>query len=173
MDSKIVSLCIQGLTVASVILGIGLVVWELRQQREFAETQHVSEDMNQFVTSVQSTMGENVAGSVARACDSPDSLTTEDMIVLQAYYVDVFYRIRKAYDVEAVTSLRTYGWKRAAGGNFPIIFSTEFGLWWWAQQAGLEPELLEYGNRIRDNLPTTFSCSSYFESYKKRRATAA
>lgn len=172
MDSKIVSLCIQGLTVASVILGIGLVVWELRQQREFAESQQILEEMNQFVTSVQSTMGENVAGSLARACDSPDSLTTEDMIVLQAFYLDVYYRIRKAYDVEAVTSLRTYGWKRAADGNFPIIFSTEFGLWWW-EQTGAEPELLKYGNRIRDNLPTTFSCSSHFESYKKRRATAA
>ncbi len=168
MDATRVGLWIQVATVTSVILGIGLVVWELRQQREFAETQHVTDNSSWYSASVQSAMGDNPAASIAVACDNPDEMSTADMVVLMSYYQDILYRVRNQYALQAVTSLKTFGWKEAADGNLPIIFATEFGLWWWENGTTAEPEIQEYGDQIRENLPATFSCASYFASYKER-----
>ena len=74
MDSLKIELSLQGITAISIILGIGLVVWELRQQREFVETQHVSSNMARYAASLEATMGENSAASIAQACEAPDSL---------------------------------------------------------------------------------------------------
>ena len=114
MDVTKVGLWIQAATVASVILGIGLVVWELRQQREFAETQHVTDNSSWYSTSVQSTMGENPAASIAVACDNPDQMSTENMVVMMSYYKEILYRVRHQYDLESVTSLKTFGCSRTS-----------------------------------------------------------
>ena len=77
---------IQLATGVAVLIGLGLVIWELQQTREIAVAQQVDDSMSRYSNQLQAMMGEESARSLAKACDEPDSLTTEDMIILGYYY---------------------------------------------------------------------------------------
>ena len=107
---------------------------------------------------------------MAKACEEPDSLTTEDMFVLDHYYTEVLNNMRWGFYVdEAATDLMVADWHRWTG-NFYVIFATEYGRWWW-QMSEWEPEIMEAGNRFlaEQDIP---SCSERFDLYRNRKVSS-
>ena len=152
--------------IVAVLFGLGLVVWELQQAREIAKIQSVSDAMAAYSQRVQAMMGEESAVAVARACDEPDSLTTEDMIVLAHFYTEVLNNMRWHFSLQEVSDdLAVFDWQRWSA-NFANIFATEYGRWWW-QMGSREPEITEVGNRILADLDAP-NCSEYFDTYRNR-----
>ena len=172
MNSNLLGNTIQLITLVSVVGGIGLVIWELRQQREFAEAQQVFNISTLHRSSLQTLMGEEVSASLEKACDNPDSLTTKDMHVLINYYREMVGRIRTNYQVSQVTSMTTFDWRSAAQGNFPTVFATDYGRWLWKQGSlYAEPEIRVIGDEIFERLSSSRpSCSSFFDGYRNRNS---
>ena len=113
-------------------------------------------------------MGENVAGPVAKACDEPDRLTTEEMFVLDRYYMDVLNNVRETLNASKVSEDLTVGeWKQWTTPNFNRIFATEYGRWWFQTSNWLEPELKKAG---RDFLASQEieGCSERYDRYRNR-----
>jgi len=151
----------------AVLAGLGLVVWELRQVREIAVAQLASDGFSTYSQRVQAMMGEDSAKAVAKACDEPDSLTTEDMVVLRLYYTEIVNNMRQVRNLQQASDDLTFlDWKQFSV-NFYLIFQTEYGRWWWKNSRWLEPEILEVGDRFIEEQEVV-SCSESFDSYRKR-----
>ena len=166
MNTKIISNLAQLVTSVAVLVGLGLVVWELRQTQEIAKAQQATDGFAIFSQRVQAMMGDSSAHSVAKACDEPDSLTTEDMVILNAVYTETLNNMRQIYTVQLVSGeLAIYKWEEWSG-NFRIIFATEYGRWWW-KTTSWEVEIKEAGDRFlkEHKFPP---CSELFDGYRNR-----
>ena len=131
MDSQALSSWLQTIAAIAVLCGLGLVIWELRQARDIAKIQSVSDGMAGYSQRVQAMMGEDSAAAVAKACDEPDSLTTEDMIVLNHFHTELLNNMRWSLALQNVSDdLAVFDWQEWSG-NFTSIFATEYGRWWW------------------------------------------
>ena len=77
---------VQIITAIAVVIGLGLVVWELQQAKSLAFTQIVHGDMdgaNQMLTSIY---GEDLSRVLATACFKPTELDQPSGFVLDAYF---------------------------------------------------------------------------------------
>lgn len=159
---------VQLLTGLAVIFGLILVIWELRQTREIAKAQLSADSFALYVGGIRAVMGENGARAWAKACDEPDSMTTEDMLVMNLALVENLNRMRSTYIQQQVSEDLTSSQWDDWNGNFSNIFSTEFGKWWWKSQQFWEPEIVDEGNRIlREGKFGT--CTDYFDGYRSRQ----
>ena len=130
MDTRTLGNWIQMFTGFAVVIGLGLVIWELQQAREITRFEQARAGSAQYAQRVQAQMGENVAGAVAKACDEPDRLTTEEMFVLDRYYMDVLNNVRDPLSASKVSEDLTVGeWQQWTTPNFNRIFATEYGRW--------------------------------------------
>ena len=144
------NLTIQLATLAAVVAGMTLVIWELQQTRELVRAQLSADAIAQINAQDIALMGEAPATALAKACDEPDALSTENMIVLSHYYGGVVNRLRRLLLIERRSDTYVAGdrWQEFAEGNFMLIFATEFGRWWWKNSSPAEKPILEEGNRF-------------------------
>lgn len=96
---------IQSITSIAVIAGLGLVVWELQQNREAATAQLTSDGFMYTSAVNQTVMGEDTANVLAKACDNPEDLTRADYYVLDNYYLEILARFRRITFLQQRTSL--------------------------------------------------------------------
>ena len=92
------------------IAGLGLVAIQIQQNTDITRAQMISEDRSLAIALHLAMLGENPAETVAKSIDSPDRLTTEEMIVLDGlqsanYYYssrrEMLYRM--GFDTDAYT----------------------------------------------------------------------
>ena len=90
MESKKVTLTatdwIQVVATLAIVVSIILVLIELRQSREIAEAQLISDQYAIEAGLLHATLGETPAHALAKACEHPGDLTREDTEVLDAWY---------------------------------------------------------------------------------------
>ncbi len=165
MKAKLVD-WIQIITGFAIVLGLILVIWELNQGRQIAVAQQVESGFDHFANQLLTQMGEDPAGSIAKACDEPDSLTTRDMIVLSAYHTAIVNRVRRGLVISKHSEIVGERWSDWTA-NFGVIFSTEYGRWWWRNSIW-EPEIMEAGSRWLSENPAPITCSAFFDSYRNR-----
>lgn len=77
---------VQGLTSIGVLIGLGLVVFELQQSHAFMESDIRRSDFNAQITMRMSEAGENPTHTLAKACLGEEPLTIEDSLVLESYF---------------------------------------------------------------------------------------
>jgi len=73
------------------IAGLVLVALQIQQNTDITKAQMISEDRGIAVALKLAVIGENPAKAVAKAIDSPDQLTTEDMFVLTSLQLANYY----------------------------------------------------------------------------------
>ncbi len=73
------------------IAGLGLVAIQIQQNTDITKAQMISEDRDLAVTLKLAQLGENPAKVVAKSIDSPDQLTTEDMVILSSLHLANYY----------------------------------------------------------------------------------
>ena len=77
---------IQLVTGLAVVIGIGLVIWELKQAQQIAEAQIAFDSYALAVEINDAIFGENAADVLAKACEAPTSLTSGEWVILDSYY---------------------------------------------------------------------------------------
>jgi len=88
---------IQILTSVSVILGFGLVVWQLQLTRDSIAVQFPLFNISDASADLSAVYGENAAEVLAKACFQPDAMSNSDRVVLQHYFSNKIYRIYNVY----------------------------------------------------------------------------
>ena len=68
------------------LVGIGLVIYELRLARDIAEAQITAEEVSRISALRVATFGETPHEALSRAARAPHLLTDADVVVLDAYY---------------------------------------------------------------------------------------
>ena len=76
---------IQLVTTFAVLIGLGLVVWELRQSHELVKAQLISDDFLAQIDDQRTIMGENPAEAIMKGCITPRELTPTEWRINQAY----------------------------------------------------------------------------------------
>ena len=77
---------VQVSTTLALLVGVALVVYELRQTRDLASSNFQSETLIARIAGFQAIGGESFADAIANVCTSTDSLSAKDLVVLDAYF---------------------------------------------------------------------------------------
>ncbi len=86
MEAQSIGSWVQGVTGFSILLGIGLVVWELRQTKDLAEAQMLHEAIAQSVSVRAVTISERFGEVRAKACFHPAELTDGELFEMYEFH---------------------------------------------------------------------------------------
>lgn len=156
MNEQKLSAIVHAATGIALVLGLGLVMIELRQSKELALAEITSQGYSEVIENARTTMGENPAISISKACNSPNELTPEDDVVLNAFYRAQVTQIDRLRVLEAVANFGV-PWRQFAPQLLTDLLSQEHGRRWFDKNLYDAPELVEIRDEI---LATNPSCQS-------------
>ena len=139
MRKQTLSSLIQITTGLAVVAGLALVIWELRQSREVAIAQLTSDGYGIGMQRTVAALGENPANALAKACENPEQIASDELVILDAHFQALVHEIMRAYRIEQRSGLYEGTWRQIAQGGFRDIFSTSVGRGWWHQEKGSLP----------------------------------
>ena len=167
MNTDRTTIWIQSFTGIAVIVGLGLVVWELQQVRTLTRAQLTS-DYFSVTTSVYLTIaGENPSSAMAKACSDPEKLSMGEILVLNRYFashMSILSRMQLLTDRDELYE-KGY-WQELAPVHFAPILRTAYGRVWFMEQLsgrGWSQELLQTGQHVMDQLGSVSCKSRYVE----------
>ena len=153
------NISIQIATLATVVAGVALVVYELREARLMSQAQLASDAFALYQTRQLATVGEDLAQTLGRACFEPESLTPEDGFVLNdffnAHWNGVFRLARmELFDFDVPASTR-------AQATLETILSFPSGETWYRLNKGLfSDEFQRSAEKIISN-KSRMTCDQY------------
>ncbi|MCG8414769.1 MAG: hypothetical protein MI746_11180 [Pseudomonadales bacterium] len=118
-------------TVLSVLAGVGFVVWELEQNRELVRLEMFSEGTIANRQSTLSQAGENPAVVLAKACEASESLSVEDLIILDFVFNETMETINRMRLLEQGLYPANAWRGLLLESRFSFIFSMPAGRAWW------------------------------------------
>jgi len=160
---------IQSIAAIGILVGLCLVIWELKQNRE-ATTSQLTSDGVQFAAQQDLAMfGEEPSEVLAKACFNPDQLTDADLFRLNGIYT------LRLYSVDRLISLTERGsfyeddyWKVFADSHFALIFNSSVGRNYWVRFRESWPRdtLVKYGDELLVKMGDP-SCRERFGGWKQ------
>ncbi len=87
MKKRTAELLVHLATAAAVILGLGLVIYELQLTRRIAFTEMVQEAMSELVMIETEMLGEEASAVMAKACGSPDALNDAEKLIADSVFM--------------------------------------------------------------------------------------
>ena len=93
---------VQIFSALAIVVGLILVLVELRQSRGVAEAQLLSDQASIDTSILIGVMGENTAKVLAVACDEPQELSREQGEVLQAYLRSRLMQLTRLRSIQMV-----------------------------------------------------------------------
>ncbi|NKC00288.1 MAG: hypothetical protein GKR90_17630 [Pseudomonadales bacterium] len=116
----------------ALLVGLGLVAIQINQATELTRIQMDNQWLGRADQRLIAFLGEDPSVVLAKAIDSPNELTTADILVLDNFiqtYVDYWYTIKRNADLGLVADAR---WREVIGlGTNNYAFGHEFGQAWW------------------------------------------
>lgn len=125
---------IQVVATFAIVVSIILVLIELRQSREIAEAQLISDQYTIEAGLLHATLGENPANALAKSCEHPGELTREDTEVLDAWYQSKLILISRQRHLAGMTGFydRRVEWEGSARASLIAVLGTPYGRQVWA-----------------------------------------
>lgn len=127
MGKDALNLTIQAITSLVIVLGLGLVVWELRQAQDLTRAQLASEGWLEMMATSRAALSENFAVTRAKACMRPTELSDSELVEMSTYHTILFDQIMRARGYSQIGRYNASSWKTLAERNFKDILSTEIG----------------------------------------------
>jgi hypothetical protein len=113
----------------AIIIGLGLVIYELNQSKQFVRAQLANEHMSRMTDRNLASMGDDPREALAKAALRPSALNEVDAVTLDALYSDVV----NGWGVLRFSS-ETIGadlaWRSAVSGEARLYFSSDPGRRW-------------------------------------------
>ena len=131
MNIKNISDWVQIFTGIAVIVGLGIVVYELRQNREIAEVNVAQVILGRSDSLRVAMIGESTADAFGKACQSPAELTQGEMVALIFYFQKELSGPTEVLLLELASTFK-YGnlWQNTARSAFKRILRNPFGRYW-------------------------------------------
>ncbi len=150
---------VQWATLLSVVVGVVLVVYELRQTREMTLTQLVHETITQIQDERIARYGENLGDVLATACLKPKELSPGESFVLDAYFNTQIAIVNRYLIQQRIGGFET-DWEGLGRPAVLRVLAFPQGRTWLRKHplwmsSGVPPELREYlVERIEDDADT-------------------
>ena len=146
MKSETLFNWIQIATGIAVLVGVVLVVWELRQSQDIAKAQMLTDDYNNNIQLFAAISGENVADILAKACNDPEALTSGEFVAFRLVNQALLAVVNRQYFVEEQTGISYTVWQYTAGPTFDFVLNSAAGRAWWKVAARALPPVREFGD---------------------------
>ena len=130
-------------TAVSILIGLGLVIWELQQVKTLARAQLTSDSIAIYTDIRTAILGEQASHAIAKACLNPESLTPSETVVVHQYYLaqaNLLSRLAIHTDRDGVYP--SGYWQEQMWYLNPILES-EYGREWFQFRTGFPPGFLE------------------------------
>jgi hypothetical protein len=138
---------VQIATGLTVILGLALVVWELQQSRSVARAELTSAGADLVAQKYIADLGENPARTYAKACEDPQSLTSEELSILDAAFEFTMVRAVRGYRIHQRTGLYEE-WKTLADASFRRIATIPGYAFWKRKRLGQPKAMQQRGDAV-------------------------
>ena len=116
-----------------VIIGLIVLIYEVNQSNSYAEADNASVSAGLAVNREISVVGENAAAILAKAIDDPDSLNTQELVVIDAYHRQLLMELmNQAYQAEL--GIFSDDWEEGWGNYIRLHLDYPFGRKWWSLQ---------------------------------------
>jgi hypothetical protein len=167
---------IQLSSTGAVLVGVLLVVIQLRQNSELIELQILKDDANSYIENEINLLPENVYEIRQKSLDRPDDLTLYEYQVMDGlYWATAVSRWRSLYDLAERGLVDQSAWKNLIAEDVDWYFANEFGRAWWervsTRESTLPEELIEHVDASLADLPDSYMKDA-LEDVKNRMESA-
>ena len=152
---------IQLLTLLSVLAGIALVIYELRETRRLTQAQIATERLGMITQDVAAVYGENLAAVRARACFSPENLSNEDRIILASFFMNRMNRAAGFKIDEDIADFSGY-WQQQTKSAVIDVRSYPQGAAYLRAAGAWDREFKDYVNEVLDSDPP-YTCKTLLQ----------
>ena len=142
MDSSKIANWVQTTATVGVIIGIALVVIEMRQAKAMAEAEITAHFFAEIAQNGRAQMGENPAFILSKACLRPSEVTDEELFVLDGYFSTRWSLADRSYRLE-MTAEFGLPWQDISRKTLRPVVRLEHGRKWLAQRASFFNPILE------------------------------
>ena len=137
----------------AVLIGVVLVILQLRQNAELIELQIMKDDANSYYESMQDQLPDNMLEISHKARTDPKSLTEAEFLAMDAeLWSSTVVRWRGQYELAERGLLDDSVWRRTITEEAAAYFAYPFGRAYWARikdwQTTLPTELIEYVDEV-------------------------
>ena len=109
MDSKVM-VWIQLITAMAVLVGLGLVVWELQQTRTLVRAQLANANLDALSENSRAQLSETFANVRAKACFEPEKLTDGELMEMYEYHALLLASINRLRLSQTIAGF-DYAWE--------------------------------------------------------------
>jgi hypothetical protein len=153
----------------AILLGLGLVAYELNQNSQLARAAFIHEG-NALENQVWANLfGETPAEVIAKAVECPEKMTYADFMAMDAFLFSSMNMVYREYELSREGLFSTEEWKQEAAAYSRWYLGNEFGQAWWEVEGRgfFDPDFshyideqlseeggdsYEYWQRIRDRM---------------------
>ena len=116
----------------AVLIGVALVVFELRQNTALVELQILKQDSDKYVENALSVLPENIYEIRQKSMDDPENLSHLEFRALDSFYWTMnVSQWRGLYDLAERGLLERSAWQRIVEEEAPVYLGYPFGRAWW------------------------------------------
>lgn len=140
-------------TNVAVLVGVVLLVIELRQNAELARLEMVQERTSAFQQVEAAFFDADLRRVWVKSFKEPESMSLEEIRAMDAFLAIHMAQINRIYDLEMAGLLKKGETLKLAEGDFPFLFGNRFGKAWFEQfgQYG-SSEFVEFVRPIVDSV---------------------
>jgi hypothetical protein len=167
---------IQLSSTGAVLVGVLLVVIQLRQNSELIELQILKDDANSYIENEINLLPDNIYEIRQKSLDKPDEITLYEYQILDGlYWATGVSRWRSLYDLAERGLVDQSAWKNLIQEDVDWYFANSFGRAWWervsTRESTIPTELVEYVNALLADLPDSYMDDA-LEDVKNRMESA-
>lgn len=170
MNSQSVVNWVQMLSTIALVVGLGLVIFELRQSRDIAKAQVSSDSMSLAGEQLGAQYPEDYPDVLAKACMNSEELTEAELLTLNTNFLFGLQHARRNWHITKRSDLYDEDqWKNVLEMNLRATFSTFAGRAWWEAMGrhAAEPEIQKYGDELLA-IAGPPSCHQFLLTMKQR-----
>ena len=163
---------VRGLSTIAVLLGVALVILELRQNSDLIELQILKQSSDNFAENSLSLLPENLYEIRQKSMDNPQDLTHLEYRVLDSYYWSItVLQWRSLYDLAERGLLEQSAWHRMVEDEARVFLAYPFGRAWWKGTkevtTTLPKELVAAVDDVLSDAPNNFSARSFEDAIRR------
>ncbi len=122
----------------AIIVGLVIVVYEINQSRQLAYGQMLTDTYASINDRFMTFMGDDPRASLMKAALSPDQLSSQDAVALDAYYTSIIWDWYEMIRMSEATGIER-DWRSTVEMGVREHFSTEPALRWLSEWAARPP----------------------------------
>lgn len=159
MNNQALVSWVQVITGLALLIGLALVMLELRQAKSLTLAELVSQGYGEALEDNRAVMGEQTAAALAIACYAPEQLSDEQMVMITAYFTN---QVLQASRWRVLDRIADFGvpWRSIAQQQLTTVLAIPIGQRWFAGAALVDPEMAKIGASVVESKPT---CTSYYD----------